>query len=627
MPRAITPGTSLETLKKEAKRWLRALAAGDAAARARFERAVPAAPPSPSLREVQHALAREYEHESWTALKQALAVASYERLARDYVSAFARDEAALERLNTHYRRAFSFDDLGAEIWSRVYAFRQRSSRVAENYLEFEEAQTLVAQNAGFGSWTALIDGVRTGARPVPPFAIDVAENRVAPQRHLGDADWDALVAAMKERRIAALSAHGLMTDAMLARVAALEHVIALDLAGSQQLTEDGWRHLAAMPQLQHLTVSAYPGSRLTDRALDVLRQLPNLRSFSMTWQRGVSDEGVANLRFCDQLERVELMGSSTGDGVIAALQGKPRLHHFSSGRGVTDAGLRLLRNFPRFATRQEADHEARLLIDGPFTNAGLASLAGLEGITELDLFWHVTGTTSDGFAHLVDLPNLQSLGADGRLTDDMAMRHLAVMPRLRKLRAQESVATDAGFESLGRSQTLEGFWGRVCPNFGSRGFIAFSRLPALRSLGIGCANVDDDALSTLPRFPALRELTPIGFTDAGFRHVGRCARLERLTCMYCRETGDVATEHIARLQLRYYYAGLTQITDRSLAILGRMTSLEQIELYECKGVTDAGLAFLARLPRLREVACDSSPGVTLEGTRVFPAHVRVRYST
>jgi hypothetical protein len=58
-----------------------------------------------------------------------------------------------------------------------------------------------------------------------------------------------------------------------------------------------------------------------------------------------------------------------------------------------------------------------------------------------------------------------------------------------------------------------------------------------------------------------------------------------------------------------------------------MTSLEQIELYECKGVTDAGLAFLARLPRLLEVACDSSPGVTLEGTRVFPAHVRVRYST
>jgi hypothetical protein len=37
--------------------------------------------------------------------------------------------------------------------------------------------------------------------------------------------------------------------------------------------------------------------------------------------------------------------------------------------------------------------------------------------------------------------------------------------------------------------------------------------------------------------------------------------------------------------------------------------------------------FLAGLPRLREVHLDGLPGVTLEGTRVFPARVRVKYST
>ena len=117
------------------------------------------------------------------------------------------------------------------------------------------------------------------------------------------------------------------------------------------------------------------------------------------------------------------------------------------------------------------------------------------------------------------------------------------------------------------------------------------------------------------------------FTDEGFRHIGRCARIERLTCMYCRETSDAATAHIAALPVQYYYAGLTQITDRSLEIMGRMPTLEQIEFYECKGITDAGLAFLAGLPQLREVALDGLPGVTHAGTRVFPAHVRVRYST
>jgi hypothetical protein len=301
------------------------------------------------------------------------------------------------------------------------------------------------------------------------------------------------------------------------------------------------------------------------------------------------------------------------------------LRDFSSGRLVSDAGLALLSDFPLL--KKSGSERARLLIDGPFTDEGLASIAGLEGVAELDLFWHVSRMTSAGFAHLVNVPNLESLGCDGKLSDDDAMRHIAAIPHLRRLRAQESVATEDGFIALSRSKTLEYFWGRECPNFASRAFVAFSGMPALRGLGVGLKNVDDAALSTLPDFPALRDLTPIGVNDYGFRHVGHCRQLERLTCMYCRDTGDIATAHIANLELRYYYAGLTQITDRSLQILGRMSSLEQVDLYECKGVTDAGLIFLATLPRLREVHLDSLPGVTWRGARVFPAHVRVFYTT
>ena len=98
---------------------------------------------------------------------------------------------------------------------------------------------------------------------------------------------------MKERRVTALDANGLMTDAVLARVADLEHVTTLSLGGSRELTDDGLLHLARMPQLRHLVLSEYPGGKLTDRGLEVLRHLPNLRTFEMTWQRGVSDAGVA----------------------------------------------------------------------------------------------------------------------------------------------------------------------------------------------------------------------------------------------------------------------------------------------------------------------------------------------
>jgi hypothetical protein len=152
-------------------------------------------------------------------------------------------------------------------------------------------------------------------------------------------------------------------------------------------------------------------------------------------------------------------------------------------------------------------------------------------------------------------------------------------------------------------------------------------MPSLRGLAVSCQNVDDESLSLLPRFPSLRELTPIHVKDAGFRHVGRCQNLEKLVCMYCRDATDLATEQIAGLsKLKHYYAGLTQITDRSLEMLGRMPSLEQIEFYECKGISDAGLVFLARLPRLRQIELSGLPNVTLQGTNVFPAHIRVKYS-
>ncbi|HEX2843606.1 MAG TPA: hypothetical protein VHP64_00015 [Candidatus Limnocylindria bacterium] len=324
----------------------------------------------------------------------------------------------------------------------------------------------------------------------------------------------------------------------------------------------------------------------------------------------------------------------TGDGLIEAMQGKPHLRELKTGRFVSDSGLALLRHIPhlrKWRPRAAADERrpggARLLVDGPFTNSGFAHIAALEGLADLDLFWHVTGLTSDAFAHLTRLPHLESLGADKALSDDVAMAHFAGIPRLRSLRAQESAATDAGFEALARSRTLERFWGRDSPQFGTRGFVAFSKMPALESLGVNCSHVADAALARLPEFPALRDLTPIGFQDAGFRHIGGCGRLERLTCMYCRQTTDAATAHVSGLRLKYYYAGLTLITDRSLEILGRMATLEQVELYECNGITDAGLPFLAALPNLRRVALDGLPGVTLEGTRVFPARVRVRYST
>ena len=84
--RELTPRTSLDALRKEAKRWLKAIQAGDLDAVTRFGGAFPGhispgstSPGSaslgsawPGLRTVQQAIAREFGLVSWAALKQAI---------------------------------------------------------------------------------------------------------------------------------------------------------------------------------------------------------------------------------------------------------------------------------------------------------------------------------------------------------------------------------------------------------------------------------------------------------------------------------------------------------------------------------------------------------------------------
>jgi ankyrin repeat protein len=65
--------STLDNLRKSARRWLKSIRAGDAAARARLLRAHPQANTPVGLRDVQHALARERGFESWLALTRASA--------------------------------------------------------------------------------------------------------------------------------------------------------------------------------------------------------------------------------------------------------------------------------------------------------------------------------------------------------------------------------------------------------------------------------------------------------------------------------------------------------------------------------------------------------------------------
>ncbi|MBI1763368.1 MAG: hypothetical protein HYR56_18240 [Acidobacteria bacterium] len=648
---------SLEQLRKQAKELLKDYRA-DALATERICASNPrlaASTPTANLLTLAYAqfvLAREYGFESWAKLVRHVETinpteyqARYEKLAQDIVATYHGDAAAQQRLDEQLPGKATIERFQGMVQQRMRALLG----VAEWNGEFTlaDAQLILARQHGFEDWAGFLESFAQppsdlraapiGRSSTPPFyKIDWERHAIEPGPTMSSQDWDTLFAVMEEQQLTSLNANGLLTDAALAQLAQLDFVTNLNFGGTKRITDDGLRHLARMPQLQEIDLSEYPGGQITDRGLECLRHLPELRRFQMCWQSGISDAGVANLAFCDQLESVDLLGTHTGDGAIRVLTGKRNLRRFKTGRLVTDAGIPLLHQLPVFKTWQggqmkyelmspdaEPNH---LLLDGPFTDKGFASIAGLDGLFGLTFFWHVSALTAAGLKPLADLPKLGFLGCQDALCSDEAMRHIAAIPQLRMLMGQGTVASDDGFTALSRSQTIEYIWGRECPNLGSRGFTALAEMPALKGLAVSCKNVDDAALSTLPRFPALRGLMPMDVTDAGFRHVGRCEQLENLWCMYCHDTGDAATEHLTGLsKLKTYYAGKTKITDRSLELLGRMHSLETLEFWECGGISNAGLAYLASMPHLREITVGGSPNVTRAGMGVFPTTVRANY--
>ena len=268
MTRRITPQTTLDNLKKEAKRWLKELRANDSKARSRLQQVDAKVPAEPGLRAVQHAIALEFGYSGWASLKKAVETIRFETLATDMVAAYGGDASAMERIREHYGHPATVEDLRAIVWRNVYKVRQAGGAAAA--FTAAEAREMVARTSGFGSWTALSDAVGKGIAS-PPYTVNKKDDRISPRRVLAPGEWDTVIGMMKEQRITSFDANGQMTDDVLKRIVQLEHVTSLTLGGSRQLTDDGLLELSRMPQLEHLDLFEYPGGKLTDRGLEVLR--------------------------------------------------------------------------------------------------------------------------------------------------------------------------------------------------------------------------------------------------------------------------------------------------------------------------------------------------------------------
>lgn len=624
---------NLESLKKEAKRWLAALRAGDPAARERLTRTLTPPPDTPTLRDIQLALAREHGFAGWSDLKReiergraAATIARYQEMADVLLEAYRTGTP--EAMERHYRLTWHRRE-----WKTMRSYVQldlgKRPVHEEDDVELtpDDARRLIALENGFRTWAELerytrSAGPRTVPRPLRLMPAGDADDRlpVAVTRN-----WDDAIRRLRTEPALTLSVGGQITDAVLAEIATIPGITALDLSGSKGLSEVGLRHLGDVGTLTRLDLN---DTGTTDQTLEVLSGLPNLERLSLASTR-VTDAGVAHLARCRRLRALNLIWTRTGDGAIRALAGIDSFRALTTGVATTDAGVAALHEIPAYQSWKGGELEVGLtsyrvqpnqvILYGTFSDRGMNALRGLDGLAGLNLAGEQKEVTPRGLEALITLPHLAWLALDA---DDASMPVVARIPGLRFLGVQDTVARDDAFEALATCATLESIWGRRCHNLRRRGFTALARLPRLSRLSVSCLNVDDAGVSALPSFPALKELMPMDIPDAGYRHIGKCEGLEHLVLMYCRDTTDRATEQITKLRLTYYFNSYTTITDRTPELLSGMDSLERITFSACNDITDAGLASLARLPRLRELRA-SGLGLSPNAVAPFPPSVRV----
>jgi hypothetical protein len=566
----------------------------------------------------------------------------YEELAQQLAQAYTSgDKETIRRINWTRGTSFVWDHEPVKMQQRLsnwFASDERSEELA-----LADARNMVARLYGFDNWSKLQSGIMQQAADLraskeyrsitPPFyTIDWKENSLSVRGPHSEQDWEKIFDIIEAHSLTALHASEI-SDAAMQRLPRLQQLTCL---GSGGITDEGIRHLERMPQLERLDLGNWH-SVITDRGLQVLQHLKNLRRFEMVWAQQITDAGIANLAQCHELERVNLFGTNTGDGALKTMAGKQKLAYLSAGNMVTDAGIEYLHQLPVFKEWQGGAKEYKLMayeakpnhlmLGGTYTDKGLEKMKGLNGLFGLTFLGNRTSMTGKGVSALSSLSHLGFLSVDGDLCGDEMMAAIGQLPNLRMLLAQGAVAGDKGWTALAKSPGLEYIWGRDCPNLGSKGFKALCTLPSLLGLAVSCKFVDDEALASLAQVPLLKSLMPMDVSDHGFRHIGRCEQLEGLWCMYCRETTDLATEHIAGLKnLKTYYAGQTLITNRSLEILGKMDSLENLQFWNISGITQEGIAALTGLPKLREVGFDGCIHITHDSASVFPPGVSVNYS-
>ena len=367
-----------------------------------------------------------------------------------------------------------------------------------------------------------------------------------------------------------------------------------------------------------LSVSSpmYQRSGADPRIFEPIGNLTDLRILTLN-STGITDKGLEHLRPLRSLRALELTQSSIGNQGLAVLKDLPALEYLSLNTGVTDAGLKQV--------AQVSSLRWLRLADGKMWGPGLAELAKLPRLERL-CFWGGSPISDRHIKYLEGLTRLKGLtlwGSGISLTDTS----LASIGKLKSLEELYFIRTSPrftvaglarlkGLKNLKKLHFAQTWSGPAGVQYGDEVVRQLAALPNLESIR-GISYLSAEGMKTLATFRNLKclHVTLKGrrqgyYGPTGLSHLAGLSSLEELGI----SSGDtLSATDLASLEplsrLRDLLIAGTDVTDRGLASIGKLKSLERLHL---GSATRSGLNQLNDLPNLRylKVSAWKNPAVT-----------------
>ncbi|KAL7520561.1 hypothetical protein ACHAWX_005281 [Stephanocyclus meneghinianus] len=386
--------------------------------------------------------------------------------------------------------------------------------------------------------------------------------------------------------------HGLTGRGLIA-FAQSNRLHTLSLANCRRLTDE------AVVNVSHLGRSLVAvnlgGCRcLTDRSLEGLRGLLQLRKLDLSQCDLITDEGLTNLNDLELIEELSLGWC----------------------RQISDEGMFILAEQPN---RSQALRVLRLA-RCPITDTGLDPIGTLLNLEELDLNGCINISSSalgDTLAKLSHLTSLDVSYCPGILRSSWQGK----INNLKSLELCYSSVRDSHLSRLSSLPMLEELNLDSCPigDWTIAHLADNNVIPNITSLDLADTDLSDIGMMKLAQFKRMKKLSLFycNVSNAGLRHLASMTNLEVLN-LDSREIDDNGLKHLRALPLKSLDIFSGRVTDLGCTYLSKIKTLTSLEL--CGGgVGDLGCAHLATLSNLTSLNLSQNERITNRGAAALAA--------